>query len=325
MTIKKIVFALFFLNITLINSSYSQKYNAIDSIILKYPNFGSTEKLAARIQKDFASEHDKARAIYSWITQNINYDWDAYLNPPAIKSFSYKDEAEKNKKIQVLNQKTFQKTFRSNKAVCEGFSLLYAHLAELAGLRCQVITGDAKIKVNDIGRRNIVTNHAWNTVQIDGKWILIDATWGQGYYDISREVIVKKFTPIYFDMDPKYFFTKHYPDSGIFADYKMNKTDYLNAPLFYNKAFEDDYEIVSPDSGIIKANEGDKIIFKIKNIAKFEDVYYLDKKKKPVKVKNIKEENGILEFEIIYSKKMGRYITFYIYRNAFVSFKVIPK
>lgn len=74
MTIKSIFSGLIFLSVIFINSAYSQKYSAIDSIVLKYPNFGNTEMLAERIKKDFTSDYDKARAVYSWVALNINYD-----------------------------------------------------------------------------------------------------------------------------------------------------------------------------------------------------------------------------------------------------------
>lgn len=322
----KAVFLFLFLNLSFLQTSYAQKYNEVDKIVLKYPkHFSSIEDVAEKINKDFTSERDKARAIFSWMAFNIDYDLETYLNPPAPTSIRYRNEAEKQKKIQLLNEQTYERTFNSKKAVCEGFSLLYSHLASLVGLRSQVIKGDSKTLLSDIGRKNTISNHAWNTVQVDGKWILVDVTWGQGSLDGNRGALVKEFKPIYFDMEPKFFFTKHYPDSGIFEDHKMNKIDFLNGPLLYNETFEEDYEIIAPSSGIIKANDGDKLIFKIKNIAKFEDVYYLDKKNKPIKARNIKVTNKVLEFEITYNKNIGRFITFFIYGKSIASFKVIPK
>jgi hypothetical protein len=325
MSLKKLAFIFFFLNIIFLYSSYSQKYTAIDSIVLKYPKFGSTEKLAKRIQEDFTSEHDKARAIYSWIALNLNYDLKTYLNPPKQKSYKYKNESDWAKQLESINANKTQKAFRSRKGVCEGFSLLYAYIGTLVGLKCQVITGDSKRLLSDIGRKKISSNHAWNTVQIDGKWILVDATWGQGFYDDKRKVMVKEFTPIYFDMSPQYFFAKHFPDSGIFSDHKMNKTDFLNGPLIYDETIREDYEIILPHWGIVEANEGDKITFKIKNISRFDDIYYLNKKDEKIKIENLKEENGVLEFQITYNKKLGRFITFYIYQHSLASFKIVPK
>lgn len=325
MTIKKIVFGFLFLNLLFINSSFSQKYTAIDSIVLKYPNFGSTEKLAERIQKDFTSEHDKARAIYSWIALNLDYDLKTYLDPPKPKTFTSKNEAENAKQIQLAHASATQKAFRSKKAVCEGFSLLYQHLATLSGLKCQVVTGDSKRLLNDIGRKRLGSDHAWNTVLIDGKWILIDATWGQGYFDEKRQVVLKKFTPIYFDMAPEYFYMTHFPVSSMYAGNTGNKEAFLNGPLIFDEFIEQECQVQMPFSGIIQANDNDKIVFKIKNVSRLENLYYLNKKQECVEIENPKEKNGVFEFQVTYYRKLGRFITFYLDDRPFIIFKVIPK
>lgn len=325
MTIKKIVFGFLFLNLLFINSSFSQKYTAIDSIVLKYPNFGSTEKLAERIQKDFTSEHDKARAIYSWIALNLDYDLKTYLDPPKPKTFTSKNEAENAKQIQLAHASATQKAFRSKKAVCEGFSLLYQHLATLSGLKCQVVTGDSKRLLNDIGRKRLGSDHAWNTVLIDGKWILIDATWGQGYFDEKRQVVLKKFTPIYFDMAPEYFYMTHFPVSSMYAGNTGNKEAFLNGPLIFGEFIEQECQVQMPFSGIIQANDNDKIVFKIKNVSRLENLYYLNKKEECVEIENPKEKNGVFEFQVTYYRKLGRFITFYLDDRPFIIFKVIPK
>lgn len=324
MTLKKLVFAFLFFNLIFISSSYSQQYTAIDSIVLKYPDFGSTEKLAERIKADFTTEHDKARAIYSWIALNLEYDLDTFLDPPKPKEIS-KSDSDAAKQIQLLNAKIAQKAFRSRKAVCEGFSQLYQHLAVLTGLKCQVIHGDAKVELTDIGRRNYILNHAWNSVLIDGKWILVDATWGQGSYDSRHKVLIKKFTPIYFDMDAKYFNAKHYAESAMYKGNTGNKAEFLNGPLIYNDFIEENCEVLMPFSGVVSANEGDKIDFKLKNLTKIDDLYYLDKKEEKIKVQNSKVENGVMEFQVTYERKLGRFVTFYLQGRPFAAFKVMPK
>ncbi|PIF33739.1 transglutaminase superfamily protein [Flavobacterium sp. 9] len=325
MAIRKIAFVFLFLNIVFLNSSYSQKYSAIDSIVLKYPSFGSTEKLAERIQKDFTSEHDKARAIYSWIALNLDYDLKTYLNPPEPKTYNSKNEADNAKQIQLARTSTTQKTFRSKKGVSEGFSLLYQHLAILSGLKCQSVTGDSKRLLNDIGRKRLGSNHAWNMVQIDGKWILIDATWGNGYFDEKRQVVVKKFTPTYFDMAPDYFYMTHFPESSMYASNTGNKEAFLNGPLIYDEYVDNSCEISAPFSGIVHANDGDKITFQIKNISKIENLYYLNKKDEHVNIENAKEKDGALEFQVTYNRKYGRFITFFLSNRALAAFKIVPK
>lgn len=319
-------FAFILLNVIFLHTSYSQKYSAVDNIVLKYPkNFDSTKELAEKIEKDFNSDYDKARAIYSWMAFNIKYDYAAFLNPQKTMSFSYRTEAEKQKKIKDFNNNILQKTFKSKKAVCEGFTLLFQHLASLVGIKSEIIRGDSKTRLVDIGRKNTTSNHAWNTALIDGKWRLIDVTWGQGYYDGNKGRMVKDFDPAYFDTEPDYFFAKHFPDSGSFLGRKLNKDEFLNGPLIYNQTIAGDNKIIAPESGIIEVNNGDKIIFLIKNISKSDQFYYLNKKNLPVRVINSREKRGALEFQVTFDKTIGDYITFYLHTSSIASFKVVSK
>lgn len=324
MKFKQFVFAFIFLNVITLHLSYSQKLNAIDGIVLKYPkNFESTEELAEKIDKDFNSDYEKARAIYSWIAFNIKYDYDAFLNPPGSMRFSYRNEAEKQRKIQEFNNQILEKAFKSKKAVCEGFTLLFQHLTALVGIKSEIIKGDSKTRLADIGRKSTSSNHAWNIVLIDGKWRLIDVTWGQGYYDGNKGRMVKDFDPAYFDTEPDFFFAKHFPDSGSFLNRKLDKKEFLNGPLIYNTTITGNNKIIAPESGIIEVNNGDKVTFLIKNISKSDPFYYLNKKNQPVRVVNSKQKRGGLEFQIAFDNTIGNYITFYLNTNSLASFKVI--
>ena len=155
---------------------------------------------------------------------------------------------------------------------------MYQDLAQQVGLKCEIVRGDSKVSVRDIGRKTTSSNHAWNIVLIDKKWRLIDVTWGQGYYDSSKGRMVNDFNPVYFDTDPDYFFAKHFPDSGSFLGDRLSKDDFLNGPLIYNKTIENDYKIKTPNSGIIEVKNGDKITVEIKNVSKTNQVFYLNKK-----------------------------------------------
>jgi len=323
---KKIFLLFLFCNVFFLQYAVAQKYSAVDNVVLKYPkNFDTTEELAKRIDKDFNSDYDKARAIYSWMAFNIKYDFNAFLNPPGTQSFSYRNEAEKQRKIQELNDKMLQKAFKSQKAVCEGFTALYQHLAALVGIKSEIIRGDSKTRLADIGRKNTTSNHAWNIVLIDGKWRLVDVTWGQGYYDSSKGRMVKDFEPAYFDTDPDYFFAKHFPDSGSFLGQRLSKEDFLNGPLIYNKAIAGGNKVLRPESGIIEVNNGDKVTFQVKNIPKSKPFFYLNKRNQAVRILNSKEKKGGLEFQVTFDNSIGDYITFFLDTNSIVSFKVTSK
>lgn len=58
---------------------FSQDYERIDATILLYPKtFEKAEDLSKFISRDFTTDEEKVRAMYSWIIQNIAYEPDEY-------------------------------------------------------------------------------------------------------------------------------------------------------------------------------------------------------------------------------------------------------
>lgn len=63
------------------------------------------------------------------------------------------------------------------KAVCEGFSRAYLYLCQRAGLKCMFVAGQLLTKPET----DTWGNHAWNFVEIDGQWYLVDTTTDGGF------------------------------------------------------------------------------------------------------------------------------------------------
>ena len=77
----KLLITTFFLLLLSLNTLVAQNFELVDSKVSLYPkHYASAEALAAQIEKDFSSETDKVRAIYKWLTLNINYDIEAFYN-----------------------------------------------------------------------------------------------------------------------------------------------------------------------------------------------------------------------------------------------------
>ncbi|KAF1948514.1 hypothetical protein CC80DRAFT_486042 [Byssothecium circinans] len=123
--------------------------------------------LAQQLTAPFSSPTDKARAIFTWLHHNIDYDCHSFFSGN-------------------ISPSTPEGTIKSGLAVCEGYAGLFAALALKAGLEAIVVTGHGK----GVGHTAIVPggplpqydgNHAWNAVRIDnGQWKLIDPCWGAG-------------------------------------------------------------------------------------------------------------------------------------------------
>ena len=143
---------------------YVDRYHRIDEHALGAPGWAeeSVESLAAYLMIPARDDEEKARAVYRWITANIDYDVESYF------SGSYKTRSGSKT---VLNDK---------KAVCAGYSQLFESLCDAAGLESVRIDGHGKgysyTPFSDTGR---TSDHAWNAVKIDDRWRLVDPTWGR--------------------------------------------------------------------------------------------------------------------------------------------------
>jgi len=169
-------------------------FSAIDRHALNTPYSAesSIPSLAAYLFKTAKNDKEKVRAIFRWITSRISYDTSALF------SGSYGDTSPAG-------------TLKSRSSICMGYAGLFKALCEEAEIECVIINGYAKgygYRAGDrIGDRN---NHAWNAVNINVKWRLVDSTWGAGHLD-SRGKFVKDYEEFYFFTPPHFFITNHLP------------------------------------------------------------------------------------------------------------------
>lgn len=123
---------------------------------------------AKSITQGCTTDAQKAAAIYDWVTKNIYYDWDAVStgNFPAEDPYS---------------------VYIGRRAICEGYTTLFAELMNLAGVPCvsfhgasnhdpMGISSDSKSNWNQ--KEYELVDHAWNAAYVGGQWLYYDTTWG---------------------------------------------------------------------------------------------------------------------------------------------------
>ena len=89
---------------------------------------------------------------------------------------------------------------------------LYFNFRE-AGIEARKLSGFAKgysYSHENPFTINSKTNHAWNAVKINGKWYLLDSTWGSGNVNKNKEYEAN-FTEYYFLPEPEMLIKTHYP------------------------------------------------------------------------------------------------------------------
>lgn len=177
----------------------AQNYRGMDKRATSVPESEtkSIKQLAVYLTSTARNDHEKARAIYVWLTNNITYSDTTVTNGWLGTNENYIQQQADN----VLRNRT---------AVCEGFANLYKALCEEAGLRAEFVTGIVKDNgvVADV-------SHAWNAVQLGGQWYLSDPTWGSGYADYWTNEFVPKYQEEFFLILGEKMIQSHLPDDPI--------------------------------------------------------------------------------------------------------------
>jgi len=150
-------------------------------------------RLAEEITKDAKDDMERVKLIHKWVATNIAYDTDAYFSGD------------------ISNYSALE-TLRKRKAVCNGYARLTAALCRAAGIRTKIISGVAIYA--DMGQTwnsvdTTISNHAWNEVFVDGRWIVMDTTWDAGYVDFYTEKFTFRYSTRYFDPSEEAFAVDH--------------------------------------------------------------------------------------------------------------------
>jgi transglutaminase-like putative cysteine protease len=177
-------------------------YFSIDKYARNCPKTAqeSIESLSNYLKTDTKSDLERARAIFVWLTENINYDDESY------NSGGNGD----NSAEAVLSTKI---------AFCEGFSNLFLALGRNMGLEIEKVHGYAKGYGDTPGMKFRDTDHAWNIIKINGVWRVFDATWGQGSGETVNGKLrsKKEFKEYWFNVDPFEAIFSHFPQDRKYA------------------------------------------------------------------------------------------------------------
>ena len=304
-------------------SANAQDYAKVDARIKSYPKtFSTPDKLAELVSKDFSRDDEKARAIFTWIATNIKYDYAAYGVNERPVAYSFRSQQEKETKQKAMKQELAQKTLKSKKGVCQGYSTLFLAVAEKAGLQSEIITGTSKSHPAHIGKAPGASDHAWNAVKIGNEWKLLDTTWGAGTVTGEKPAFVFKFNDKYFFSDPDTFFLNHFPDDKKWLMTQKTEKDFANLPLYYGNYLLNSYEFVSPDAGVFTTTPSGSISFKIKNLQPDDKVHYAFSRDKVFKEVQPELKGDIAAFNVPLSNGSAGTLTIYINQKSVASYKI---
>lgn len=196
-----------FLLFSFFHISAQTAYADIDNVSKKVPKeLKSASEIARYISKDLQQEEEKVRAIYIWITHNIQYDMAQISNP-----ITYREQ------INIADE-----ALKKRKGVCEHYAQLFHQMCTAIGITSYVIPGYTRQSKSD---KIDPLNHAWNGVVVNNTYLFVDATWDAGYF--GKGGYVHDFQDDFFLVEPIEFIKTHVPFDPIWQ--------FLNKPITHSE------------------------------------------------------------------------------------------
>jgi Transglutaminase-like superfamily len=200
----------------------------------KNPRFTALEKhaLSAKSadEKDFATlaaflvskakgDKEKAWCIYRWVTDRLAYNVEAFLEKKP-------------------GDNSVETVLKTRLCVCEGYSRIFLKLCQETGLEAIKVTGVARSGSKDTKGKPAFESHAWNAVKLDGKWELIDSTFGSG--SVDKKAFVKNFEPMFFMVPPEQMRFTHFPEDAKWQllEKTITREDFDKQPLVQASLFK---------------------------------------------------------------------------------------
>lgn len=143
-------------------SSSAQVSVPLDSLIspqVPYRLTKNASKLTEFLIQGKTSDKEKFDAIFSWVANNISYNYRALNSKKGPKNL------------------TIHKILRKRLAICGDYAHLMDTLCGLAGLQNTTVEGHTKSLYFDVNDSLYFSRHAWNAVKLESKWYLYDVTW----------------------------------------------------------------------------------------------------------------------------------------------------
>lgn len=170
------------------------------------------EALVAYLTQNTLTDKEKVRAIFRWIADRFEYDVDSYFSGQ-------------------LKAHDIQELLASRKGVCDGFSSVFATLSQHAKLPVKTITGHAKGAPSGRLEDPSKANHAWNAVQIEGKWYVVDATWAAG--QVNGKSYQRNLDEFYFLAPPEKLLLSHFAfndELGVQTAVNLSHEEFIKLP-----------------------------------------------------------------------------------------------
>jgi len=204
------------------------------------------KKLVKQITADAKTDRDKAEAFHDWIAKNIAYDTKAYLSGK-------------------IHEQNLENTLKTRRTLCSGFSELFTAMCDEVGIRSEVVEGYSRGYGFDLFNREdpMVTNHAWNAVNLDGSWYLLDVTWDAGFMEGKRFKL--RYSTHYLFRKPEEMIFTHYPVKTYqqFLERPLNAYEFTELPFLHGRFFDEKLRLLSRPERLVEMSLDQDYVFEM--------------------------------------------------------------
>lgn len=319
---------LFFLLFLIGVFSYAIEYRSVDEKVKNYPHFNSLEHLSIRIMNDFRSDSERVRAAFIWIIYNMDYgrSYDAIFK--ADRYFPYYSEIGRKYQLRQLELEKVDQSFRERLGVCLDYSLILKELCTKFEIPSEIVIGVTKTEIRDLRGDQLLKNHTWNAVQVDGQWKLLDPTWASGQVNKRLFRIYGSYVDHFFFTDPNDFIKSHLPANPAWQllERPVDARAFARAPSYFPEYFSKDVELSPTTNGIISLSKYNEYLIIFDKLPLADNMHYAINESRNLKKLGIKKEDNQPYVSKIKLKKRLRnnynYLTVYMDYRPILKFKI---
>jgi hypothetical protein len=206
------------------NTSFTQNEASIKVQVAYWENakqtayvVAQTQQIAQQMIKPDMNAHEKVKAIHDWVLLHVAYDT-------------------------TMIQHSAYAALTSGRTVCQGYALLTYRLLNEAGIPDRIVEGTVSSGL-----------HAWNLVNLDGKWYHLDTTFDDPVPDLRGRTTYNYYLLTDKQMRKDHRWTKVYPAAATpYADTltALKSTDPAKAAFYGSLEHSLGYAFLKPENTV---------------------------------------------------------------------------
>lgn len=197
----------------------------------------SIESVAQYIVDQEADPFLRVKALHDFVADHVAYDAPAY-------------------EAGVYPPQDAETVFRTGLSVCAGYARLMVALAEAVGITMVYVVGNVRSSDDDVSG----SSHAWNAVEIEGGWYLLDATWDSG--SVDGPTFDKRYKTDYFLTPPNIFGLDHFPEEvkwQLRSD-PISRGEFNRQPKLRPRFYANGMRLVEPDRSQVTVDDSLRVV-----------------------------------------------------------------